>query len=235
MSLRSLHIAYVLTGAQRGYTLSADAGVPADAQKAIWREALPRGQGWDDPAFTGARSLHCWPLGAGMAALSHTTITDQRDELGRGGIKQAHIVYGTLREIATALHDRLTVLPGHTLATAESALASQAWGLLFSRYRENMPAMKPRTLLTFPYTPAGWLFIEACMLLLATRATLLANLIEVTPQINPLADRMLSFVTLTLDPREQSRLLALPAAHAARWPGVPMIALPTNRLPLLKG
>ena len=68
-------------------------------------------------------------------------------------------------------------------------------------------------------------FVEACILLLATRSTLLTNLIEISPAINPFADRILSFTTLALDYREEGRIVALPLDKMRTFEDVPFINL----------
>jgi hypothetical protein len=220
----TLTLDYVLTGQRRGYTLSPADAVPSDIYRAIWRGALPRGQGWDAPAFIGARALKSFPIDARTAVMSAVTISDRRDELGRGGIKQALIHYGTHDEIQGALRARLEALPAPVVHRAEAALASRAWALLFKRHWEQTRGLKPQTVLVFPYDPVRWLFIEACLLLLATRATLLTNLIELSPTVNPFADKLLSFTTLALDPRDEARLVAVPTGAPA-LAGVPHIDL----------
>lgn len=220
----TLTLDYALTGQRRGYTLSPADAVPSDVYRAIWRHALPRGQGWDLPVYRSARALKCFPVDGHTAVMSAVTITDLRDELGRGGIKQALIHYGTYDEIQRALRARLAALPASIVHRAEAALASRAWALLFKRHWEQTRGLKPQTVLAFPYNPARWLFIEGCLLLLATRATLLANLIELSPMVNPFADKLLSFTTLALDPRDEARLVAVPA-DAPALAGVPYIDL----------
>ncbi|MCS7070592.1 MAG: hypothetical protein NZM00_03745, partial [Anaerolinea sp.] len=98
----TLTLDYVLTGQRRGYTLTPADAVPPEVYRAIWRWALPRGQGWDAPAYRGARALKCFSVDAHTAAMSAVAITDLRDELGRGGIKRASIQYGTHDEIQRA-------------------------------------------------------------------------------------------------------------------------------------
>lgn len=220
----TLALDYTLTGQRRGYTLGPAGAVPPDVYKVIWRQALPRGQGWDAPTFIGARALKCFPIDARTAAISEIAITDLRDELGRGGIRQAVIHYGSHDAIRRILRDRLDALPHLVVHRAEAALTSQAWALLFKRYWDASRGLKSQTVLALPYTAAGWPFIEACLLLLATRATLLANLIELSPSVNPFADKLLSFTTLTLDPRDETRLIALPLTAPA-LSGVPFIDL----------
>ncbi|MFN8529237.1 MAG: hypothetical protein U0670_11530 [Anaerolineae bacterium] len=219
--MQTLTLEYVLEGRQRGYQFtSATQGIPPELLKQVWRLAMPRGKSWSDPAYRAARSLKCFTLdetGRGLAAACEITGTDQVDEVGRTGIRRALIHLHTWDEHTAYLHARLASLPVDLVARAEKQLYSREWQLLFRKHRDRTRSngpVKPQTVLAYPYTPQGWDFVEACLLLLVTRATLLTNLIELSPKINPFADRVLSFTTLALDPREAGRLVAIPAACA---------------------
>lgn len=222
--MRRLEIGYVLDGARRGYNFTAPTdGVAPDALKAIWRGAMPRGQGWGD--YPAARSLKCFELATGEAVACNVTVTDQVDEVGRAGIRRAEILIFSPKEYRAYLLERLAALPPDIVAAAEKRLYSREWELLFRKYRElSKPKtmIKPQTILAYD---GEWTFIEACVLLLMTRSTLLANLIEVSPSINPFADRVFSFTTFALDYRDEGRLVALPLAKARAIDSVPYINL----------
>lgn len=267
--MRRFTLEYVLEGQRRGYSLrDPNTGempaLPSDTGRALWKSALPRGQGWGDPVYLGARSLKVFPLPSGEIAFSRSIVTDLRDEAGRAGIRQAEIHLLSEREAETALVDALAALPTATVAAAENRLNSREWGLLFRKVREGEQPrsfVKPQTVLgyglTSPPSPlsvkqsggetltssfvpplhlmergsggevrsggeVGWQFVEACLLLLVTRQTLLANLIEVTPKLNPFADRIVSMTTLALDYRDESRLVGMPIA-AAQAAGIPFV------------
>jgi hypothetical protein len=227
--MRTLTLDYVLDGARRGYAFTTPTDdLPPDVVRVLWRNAMPRGTGWDDPAWVGARSLKSFALPNGEIALCDVTVIDQRDEMGRAGIRKAAIHILPLRDHHALLSARLTDLPAVVVSAAESKLTSREWALLFRKRRSQQPPaslVKPQTILAYPYTPDGWTFVEACILLLATRATLLANLIEVSAAINPFADRALAFTTLALDSRDETRLIALPLARAQTLPHTPFIDL----------
>lgn len=228
--MHALTLDYVLEGEQRGYAFTTPTDdLSPEVIKALWRGAMPRGTGWDDPRYAGARALKVLPLPDGHFALCDVETTDLRDEAGRAGIRRAAIAIGTLRECRAALTGRLASLPAEQVSAAEAALTSREWALLFRKYREAAKPrtlLKPGTILAYPYqSPEGWVFIEACLLLLATRATLLTNLIEVDPAVNPFADRLLAFTTLALDPRGEGRIAAVPLERARTLPDVPYIDL----------
>ena len=221
----TLSIDYVLEGTRRGYNFTSptDSVDPASL-KAIWRSAMPRGQGWEN--YPGASSLKCFPLESGEAAICEVTLTDLTDEVGRKGIRRAAIQVLPPREYQRSLLERLAALPFEIVRDAERKLSSREWELLFRKYRDAKKPksiLKPQTILAYPYTPNGWNFVEACILLLATRSTLLTNLIEISPAINPFADRLLSFTTLALDYREEGRIVALPLDRVQAFGDVPYI------------
>ncbi len=223
--MRELTIGYVLDGARRGYNFTTPTdGIDPATLKAIWRGAMPRGQGWDQYPATPA--LKCFPLDSGEVAICEVVVTDLVDEVGRQGIREAAIRILTAREYQAHLLDRLGALPAATVADAERKLTSHEWELLFKKYRDAKKPksiLKPQTILAYPYSPNGWQFVEACLLLLATRSTLLTNLIEISPAINPFADRILSFTTLALDYREGGRLVGLPLDKIRTFDGIPYI------------
>lgn len=225
--MRQLTIDYLLDGRRRGYNFTSPTeGVAPDTLKAIWRGAMPRGQGWGAAVYRGAHSLKCFMLPSGEVAICETTITDMRDELGRGGIRRTAIEVGHVIEAMDQLKSRLTALPQSLIAEAEARLTSREWQLLFKKnWEAKRPKtmLKPQTILAYPYDNGDWQFVEACILLLATRATLLTNLIEVSPKVNPFADRVLSFTTLALDYQEEGRIVALPLESATELKDVPFI------------
>jgi hypothetical protein len=185
---------------------------------------MPRGQGWEQ--VPQATALKCFPLDTGEAAICDVTLTDLQDEVGRKGIRRAAIKIVSPDEYQKLLLERLHALPKATVAHAERKLYSREWELLFRKYRDSHKPksfLKPQTILAYPYNAKGWRFVEACILLLATRSTLLTNLIEISPAINPFADRILSFTTLALDYREEGRIVALPLDKVRAFTDVPYI------------
>ena len=225
--MHQLTIGYVLDGTRRGYNFTSDTdGIDPESLKAVWRGAMPRGQGWE--LYPGITALKCFPLDSGEAALCEVDLTDMVDEVGRKGIREASVRIMTAREYDAALRERLRALPPQVVADAERKLHSREWELLFKKYRSAKKPksfVKPQTILAYPYSPDGWRFVEACILLLATRSTLLTNLIEISPSINPFADRILSFTTLALDYREGGRIVALPLDKIRAFDGIPYINL----------
>ncbi|HLU09749.1 MAG TPA: hypothetical protein VK003_08780 [Oceanobacillus sp.] len=223
--MRQLTIDYILEGRRRGYNFTTPTdGIDAETVKAIWRGAMPRGQGWG--AYRDARSLKCFALPSGEVAICETTITDMRDELGRSGIRRTVIDIVTARTYVENLKHRLNTLPQELIAQAEAKLSSREAQLLFKKNREAKrpkSMIKPQTILAYPYSAEGWQFVEACILLLATRSTLLTNLIEMSPKVNPFADRVLSFTTLALDYQDEGRIVAMPLERVRELDGVPFI------------
>ncbi|MBZ0289190.1 MAG: hypothetical protein K8I30_16335, partial [Anaerolineae bacterium] len=88
--MNRLVLEYVFEGHQRGYNFTSPTRQFSDAiLKAIWRTAMPRGQGWG--GYQGAQSLKTFGLEGGGVAVADVTVTDQRDESGRAGIRRAVI------------------------------------------------------------------------------------------------------------------------------------------------
>lgn len=212
--MRRLTLDYRLEGERRGYAFTTPTDdLDPETVKMLWRGTMPRGQGWDDPLLIGARSLKCFSVPSGEIALAEVLVTDLRDETGRMGIRRAEIGLRSPVEHAAHLRARLSEMPVKQVADAEAKLTSREWALMFKKQRRHQPprsVVKPQTILTAPYAAEMWEFVEACILLLASRTTLLSNLIEVSPSINPFADRALSFTTLALDARDETRLIAIP-------------------------
>ncbi len=212
--MRHLTLDYRLEGDRRGYAFTTPTDdLDPETVKTLWRCAMPRGQGWDDPLLVGAQSLKCFGVPSGEIALAEVIVTDLRDETGRMGIRRAKIGLRSPAEHDAHLRARVSAMPAALVADAEARLTSREWALLFRKQRRHQPprsVVKPQTILTAPYSPDVWAFVEACILLLASRTTLLSNLIEVSPKVNPFADRTLSFTTLALDARDETRLIAIP-------------------------
>lgn len=228
--MQTLTLDYLLEGDRRGYSFTTPTDdVSPDNVKALWRGAMPRGQKWGENRFVGSRSLKVFALPSGEAAICDVLTTDLTDELGRRGIRRTEITVLTARECQAALTQRLAALPTPIVSDAERRLTSREWSLLFRKYREGKKPkslVKPQTVLAYPFDHnGGWRFVEACMLLLATRSTLLTNLIEVDPAVNPFADRLLSFTTLALDPLEAGRIVAIPLDITRTLNDVPFIDL----------
>jgi hypothetical protein len=225
--MRTLTIDYLLEGTRRGYNFTTPTDdIPPETLKTIWRQAMPRGKDWGVPAYKGAAAVKCFPLESGEMAVCHVAITGMRDEMGRAGIRRAEISILQERAYFDYLRGLLNAMPPNVVAEAEAKLTSREWQLLFKKHRrENPPKsfVKPQTILAYPYSEERWPFVEACILLLATRSTLLANLIEVSPAVNPFADRALSFTTLALDYRDETRLIAVPLEKARTFEDVPYI------------
>ena len=88
--MRQLVLEYVFEGHKRGYNITSPTnGFNDDTLKTVWRNAMPRGQGWGADAYIGARSLKSFPLPDGRIALADVHVTGLHDESGRGGIRKA--------------------------------------------------------------------------------------------------------------------------------------------------
>lgn len=215
--MRQLVLEYVFEGHKRGYNFTSSTQGFSDATlNFIWRSAMPRGQGWGaNGTYTGAKSLKCFSLEDGRFAISEVTVTDLRDESGRGGIRRAVIDVLPDAAYSDDLRKRLVAFP----PTVQAAIASKP--SLWQRKQildRTLPKMNkmPQVVLSYPYTsPADWQFAEALVLKM------------ILAPLSPLKrwGRVIPFTTLALDYRDESPVVVLPADRAERLNGVPVVSL----------
>jgi hypothetical protein len=211
-----LVIEYLLEGHTRGYNFTSPTnGYRDETLKHIWRNAMPRGQGWGVDVYRGARSLKSFWLDDGRVAVSEVTVTDMRDESGRGGIRRAVIDVLRPADWHDYLRDRQRALP----STAVAPIARKP------NLRQNQQIVN-RTLprcrgecqivLSYPYRqPDDWQTIEALVLkIVLSPALALKRQGGVVP-----------FTTLALDHHGESLLVLLPEEKARQVTRTPVIAL----------
>mgnify|MGYP005841336755 CR=1 FL=1 len=208
--MQPLVLEYVFEGHQRGYTFTSPTqGYDEAALRTIWRRAMPRGQGW--AAYTGARALKTFLLDDGRAALSEVTVTDLRDESGRGGIRRAVIQVMPPGAYLEYLRDRLARY------APPVRLAVEAWPTWRQRRQlldRALPGKRAQAVIAYPYTtPDAWEAAEALAIKLA-----------LAPWLRGLGGRIVPFTTLALDYRDESPLVTLPADRARALPDAQAIA-----------
>jgi hypothetical protein len=213
--LSPLVIEYVLEGYRRGYNFTSPTnGYPDDVLKAIWRRAMPRGQGWGAPEFIGARSLKCFPLGRDRMALSEVIVTAQVDENGRAGIRRAVVSVLTPTACVEALRARLSAYPPSALAALERKPSLGEWKRIVD---QALPKLYGDGQLVFsaPFTSAeSWQVLEAMIVKVAiSRVGTLTH-----------GGRMLPFTTLALDYHDESRLVGIPAQSLPETADAPVIS-----------
>ncbi|MGQ9888326.1 MAG: hypothetical protein ACUVSX_07540 [Aggregatilineales bacterium] len=210
--MRQLVIEYVLEGHRRGYNFtSPTAGFADEVLRTVWRSAMPRGQGWNAPAYVGARALKSFLVGD-FVAVSQVTVTDQRDDSGRGGIRRAVVDVMTFSEYTAYLHERLRAYPPDVQAALERLPT------LAQRARIMNRAMKQSKQLVLAQAydgPRAWQVVEGLVIKLA---------LSPFPPV-PRNGRIVPFTTLALDHRDESALVALPAARARQLKGAPVVYL----------
>lgn len=210
----SLTIAYLTEGPQRGYNfITPTHAYSEETLKWIWRNAMPRGQGW--AAYTGAESLKCFALPDKRIAIAHTEITDQSDESGRRGIRRTTIDVLARHEYRPTLIRRLAQFNAGLQHDADFQLTQWRKTGAFERLSPQIKRAK-QLLFTHPFsTLADWRVIEVLLLKIA-----------ITP---PYALRqfgeILPFTTLALAPHEESLLTALPSDKAAGLAKIPSLAV----------
>lgn len=215
--MEPLVIDYRLDGTRPGYQFTTPTGhLRDDVLRHVWRHAMPRGQGWGANGFIGARSLKCFPLPDGRVAASVTRVTDRVDEMQRQGIRRAEI---TLMS-RNAYQPFLETLAGEYPEAAQFAAGEQFSSVLWKRLLDRIiPSLRSRrqVVLTHNFRDEGsWQAVEVILLKLVTSRAV--RLLEGWS-----AD--ISFTTLALDWREESRIVALPASHNRSLNGVTAIHL----------
>jgi hypothetical protein len=195
-----LIIDYLLDGEQRGYAFTTPTNhLDPRTVKTLWRQAMPRGQGWG--AYNDARSLKVIPLENGRIAVSEVTVTDRRDELGRQGLRRAEITLLNSHEYDTFLRERWQATPADVRTAADRKAGFRLWKRLADMAIPRMRG-EPQLILAYPYAnTTQWRVIEALMLKLM-----------LTPTLRFV--RGLGFTTLALDHREESPVVALPLDKA---------------------
>ncbi len=197
--MRQLLLEYVFEGHKRGYNFTSPTnGFNDDTLKTVWRNAMPRGQGWGAEVYEGARSLKSFPLLDGRLALADVIVTGLRDESGRGGIRRAQIDIMQPGEYLDALRAHLSRYPQRVQAEATK---KPGFG------RRRMPKVQgdSQLVLAHPYNSADhWQIIEALIL---------TEAIELLDR-RWLGSRYIPFTTLALEYRDESQVVVLPELRA---------------------
>jgi hypothetical protein len=215
--MKRLVIEYVFEGHRRGYNFtSPTTGFSEEALKTIWRTAMPRGQGWGADAYIGAASLKCFPVDEHHVALSEVTVTAQRDDGGRRGIRRAVVQVMKAAECVHFLQQRLDNFPPDIRDRLEEKRSSfwQRKNLV----EQTLPKVRGSKQVIFSRTYSGledWLAVEFLVLKLAISRAEESSNQEIVP-----------FTTLALDYREESRIVALPAQQTALMSNITIIAIP---------
>ncbi len=196
--MRQLVIDYVFEGHQRGYNFtSSTQGFHDDVLKSIWRAAMPKGQGWG--AYVGAQSLKAFMLEDGRLALSEVTVTDRRDESGRGGIRHAVVSIMQPGEYQEVLSARLDAYS----ASIQAQLAHRPTFGERARLADRALSRKQKTgqvICTATWSRDSWQFIEA-----------LAVKLALSPGVFLRArGAFIPFTSLALDHHGESWLVVLP-------------------------
>lgn len=212
-----LVLEYVLDGRHPGYNFTTPTDRFDDATlKTIWRNAMPRGQGWGE--YVGARSLKCFALAGGWrVAVSEVFVTNQVDEGGRRGIRRAEITVMPAEKFQAYLQVRLAMLPEPVREAAGEKLNWWRWRRILDRASKGRGKNKNQVVLAHPYTSeAGWQMAEAVLLQLATARRLRS--VKGWERLN-------SLTTLALGHRDESRLVAIPLNKARDISDVPVVNL----------
>lgn len=213
-----LIIEYRLDGNQPGYAFVPPTdGFDERLLRAVWRGAMPRGQGWGSDIYLGARSLKCFPVDRRIIAVSEVTGTDQADEQGRRGIRRAVITLIPVWKYGDFLRARLAAIAVSEREAARHKLTLSRWVSLIEKALPRFSSKPSQIVLAHPYQgPEQWQMVEALVLTLAISWKLRALY---------LGARLESLTTLALTHRDESRLVALPLDRARALPDAPLIDL----------
>lgn len=205
-----LVIEYVFEGHERGYNFtSSTKGIADDTLKHIWRNAMPRGQGWGQ--YIGAKSLKCFPIvDSDKIAVCDVIVTDLADERGRTGIRKA--VVDILSETAyfAFLRERLESYSKTVRSRAEDRLTfckrTNIIGKTLPKFRKNH-----QLILVRPFkNPEDHQVMEAFTLRLALEPLISMKRWGV----------VIPFTTLALDHLEESTMVVLPKSIPLNVPSV---------------
>lgn len=200
MIMRVLEITYRLDGQHRGYQyVGSTAGFNDDTLKAVWRTAMPRGQGWGSPVYQGAHALKSFSLPDGRFALSETRVTDQQDENGRTGIRYARIEIMQPSEYGELLSNRLNQFPEWVQNEVHRDMG------LFGRRRIPSVSANEQVVLSRSYNADDWILVEAFVLSAAVK--------EYHRRWR--GSHFVAFTTLALDWRGESPLVVVPTDRSA--------------------
>ena len=190
--MRQLVIEYRLEGHQRGYNFTSPTqGFHDDVLKAIWRRAMPRGQGWGAAQYAGACSIKSFPLADGRVALSDVVVTDMRDESGRGGIRRAVVSVMPPGEYLENLADRLAHYPKNSFNGIRSIPGGRG---------------DKQVVFSHPYRdPQAWKLVEAIII---------RQVLKLASGGMIRSGKIVPFTTLALDYHDEGQLVVLPEEKA---------------------
>lgn len=195
-----LVIEYVFEGHERGYNFtSSTKGIDEHTLKHIWRNAMPRGQGWGQ--YIGANSLKCFPLpNSQKIAVCDVTVTDLADERGRKGIRKAVVDIVPETAYFDLLRERLANYSESIRSRADDRLTfckrTNIIGKTLPKFRKDH-----QLILVRPYkNPDDHQVMEAFTLRLA-----LEPLISMRRW-----GTVIPFTTFALDYLEESKMVVLP-------------------------
>ena len=203
--MTQLVIEYVFEGHQRGYNFTSPTDhVDDDTLKHIWRNAMPRGQGWGD--FIGARSLKAFPVDDAKIALADVMVTDLQDERGRKGIRRATVALFSEMDYFAHLQDRLSHYSESIRARAEDRLTICKRTNIISK---TLPKFRrdAQLILVRPFkTPDDHQVMEAFSIMLALEPVIsMKRWGGIVP-----------FTTLALDHHEESRMVVIPESRSQK-------------------
>ena len=201
--MTQLVIEYVFEGHQRGYNFTSPTShANDDTLKHIWRNAMPRGQGWGD--YIGAKSLKTFPIHDDKIAVSDVTVTDLQDERGRKGIRKAIVDLFSESDYFAYLRNRLSDYSESIRSRAEDRLTICKRTNIISKTLPKFRRDAQLILVRSYKSPDDHQVMEAFSIMLA-----LEPLISMKRW-----GTIIPFTTLALDYHEESRMVVLPEVQS---------------------
>lgn len=194
--VKSISMRYQPDGSDRGYHFESPVGkFSSDELTTIWENAFPKGRDWS--SYIHSRSYKAFALGR-QIAVSTTTVTEQQDSHGRGGIRRVDVEVMTRKVYDAWLRQRLQDLPQDVTARVDQKVESLKFDLEY--FFRSYPANKQIAFVHPFVSPEDWLYVEALLFKLSqSQAGFLRR-----------RKKPLFFTTLALQSQHESRHVAIP-------------------------
>lgn len=202
--VKSIAMDYAPEGSARGYQFGAPNGDFSSTElTTIWENAFPKGRNWS--SYVQSRSVKTFPLGQ-FVAISNTTVTEQMDSHGRGGIRRVHVDVITAKSYDKWLQKQWQELPQDVTDKVNQKVQSLKFDLeyFFRTYSASKHASKQIAFVHPFVSPEQWQLVEA----------LVFKVSQATSGFGGFLNRRTAptfFTTLALQPQQESRHVAIPS------------------------
>lgn len=194
---------YQPDGAERGYQFESATGKFSEAElTTIWENAFPKGRDWS--SYVHSRSFKAFPLGK-QTAVSTTTVTEQQDSHGRGGIRRVDVEVMTGKVYQAWLRQRWQTFPQDVTERVNQKVESLRFDLEY--FFRSYPAKKQIAFVHPFVSPEDWRYVEALIFRISqAQGGFLRQGGFLQRRGKPIF-----FTTLALQSQHESRHVAIPA------------------------